>query len=202
MTPDKTALLLIGFQNDYFANDGVLHGVIEESVKANDLLNNTIRVIESTLDQDVMTISTPIVFFDDYRELDNPVGILKTCQELGAFRRSSKGSHTIAPIKEFGDHILELPGKTGLNAFSNTSLLQTLQDNGIEELLIAGVVTSVCIDSTARFASDQGFRVTILSDCTAGRNLFEQDYYCGQIFPIFANVRTHEEILDLEACTA
>jgi nicotinamidase-related amidase len=31
MTSEKTALILIGYQNDYFAPDGILHAVIEES---------------------------------------------------------------------------------------------------------------------------------------------------------------------------
>ena len=88
-----------------------------------------------------------------------------------------------------------MPGKTGLNAFSNTELLKLIEAEGVEEIIIAGVVTSVCIDSTARYAADKGFDVTVASDCTAGRSTFEQEYYCEQIFPIFATVKTSSEII-------
>ena len=59
-----------------------------------------------------------------------------------------------------------------------------------------GVVSSVCIDSTARSAFERGYNVTILSDCTAGRTIFEQDYYCENIFPIYANVIDHKTFLE------
>ena len=55
--------------------------------------------------------------------------------------------------------------------------------------------SSVCIDSTARSAFELGYHVTILSDCTAGRTTFEQDYYCENIFPIYANVIDHKTFL-------
>ena len=194
-TESKKALLLIGYQNDYFAANGVLQAVVEESVKANNVLENTLKIVDKALEQNVSVYATPIKFNDDYRELDRPIGILKTCKDVGAFRRSSPGSETIDELKNYGDAIQELPGKTGLNAFSNTDLLQSLQEKGVQDLLIAGVVTSVCIDSTARYAADQGFTVTILSDCTAGRNAFEQEYYCENIFPIFAQVLPSTEAL-------
>ena len=62
-------------------------------------------------------------------------------------------------------------------------------------VVIAGVVTSVCIDSTARVAADKGYNVSILSDCTAGRSAFEQEFYCSEIFPIFSTVSSVDEIL-------
>ena len=190
----KKALLLIGYQNDYFAESGVLSGVIEESARESDVLGNTLKMMKLAQDNQSILISTPIKFSDDYRELDNPVGILKICKDLGAFKQSSEGSNSIKEFQDWDGEIIELPGKTGLNAFSNTTLKDLLDENYIEEILIAGVVTSVCIDSTARAAADLGYRVTILSDCTAGRNNFEQDFYCNEIFPIFATVKSSEEI--------
>ena len=190
----KKALLLIGYQNDYFAEDGILKAVVEESVNHNDVLKNTLVLMDMAKEKDSLVIATPIIFSDDYRELDNPVGILKICKDVGAFKKSSNGSNTVEEFKNWDGEILELPGKTGLNAFSNTKLKEVLKEENIEEVVIAGVVTSVCIDSTARAAADQGYQVTIVSDCTAGRNNFEQDFYCEQIFPIFASVKSSSEV--------
>ena len=87
-----------------------------------------------------------------------------------------------------------MPGKTGLNAFSNTDVERLLKQKGIERVVIAGVVTSACIDSSARSASEKGFDVVVLSDCTAGRNNFEQEFYCNDIFPRFAHVKSSKEL--------
>ena len=38
----NTAIILIGYQNDYFAEDGILTSVIEESAKTNKCLENTL----------------------------------------------------------------------------------------------------------------------------------------------------------------
>ena len=40
MTSNSTAVVLIGYQNDYFASDGILRGVIEEVDRVNHVLND------------------------------------------------------------------------------------------------------------------------------------------------------------------
>ena len=47
MNSQSTALLLIGFQNDYFAPDGILQSVIEESSKATKAVENTVQLLRS-----------------------------------------------------------------------------------------------------------------------------------------------------------
>lgn len=195
MIPEKTALILIGFQNEYFSPEGSLYGVIEESAQETDILANTLDLIECLLLTPVTIISTPIVFTASYSELVNPVGILKTIKEKGAFRAGASGSATIPELHRFGDRILEVPGKRGLNAFSNTKLGAILQKRGIDHVVLAGVVTSICIDSTGRSAFDRGYRVTVLSDCTSGRTNLEQRFYCEQVFPLYAEVIDHTQLL-------
>ena len=53
---------------------------------------------------------------------------------------------------------------------------------------MAGVVCSICIDSTGRSAFERGYKVTMLSNCISGRTVFEQKFYCENIFPLYANV--------------
>ena len=192
----STALILIGYQNDYFSEDGILHSVIEEVERVNHVLSNTLDLIRQLTDTQALIIATPIIFTEDYSELQEPAGILKVVKENKAFCANSKGSETISEFSEFGDRIQEIPGKRGLNAFSNTQLDTLLQETGVKELVFAGAVTSVCIDSSARAAYEKGYRVTILSDCTTGRTIFEQDFYCSDIFPIYAEVLDHGQLLE------
>jgi nicotinamidase-related amidase len=57
------------------------------------------------------------------------------------------------------------------------------------------VVTSICVDSTGRAAYDRGYKVSVLSDCTSGRTTFEQDFYCENVFPLYAEVIDHVQFL-------
>ncbi|MDA0672824.1 MAG: cysteine hydrolase family protein [Cyanobacteria bacterium] len=196
MDPSKTALLLIGYQNDYFAEDGILHTVIEASSKVTNILANTIHLLEALADSPVLVVSTPIFFTPTYAELSEPVGILKTIKEVGAFQAGKPGSATIPELQPFQSKILEVPGKRGLNAFANTPLADLLREHGITDVVLAGVVTSVCIDSTGRSAHERGFKVTVLSDCTSAREAFEQEFYCENIFPLYARVLSHTEFLE------
>lgn len=193
MTPEQTALILIGYQNDYFADDGILHGVLENPARTCAIKQDTVDLISALAPTATTIISTPILFTPDYRELVDPVGILKTIQEVGAFQADSPGGATIPEFARFGDRILVVPGKRGLNAFSNTSLHDTLTARGIQNIVIAGVVTSICVDSTGRHASDTGLAVSVLSDCTGGRSAVEQQFYCENIFPLYAQVLTSKE---------
>lgn len=196
MKAAQTAVILIGYQNDYFASTGLLHGVIEDSARVTGTLENTVDLIDRLRPTPVLMVSTPIAFTGDYGELVEPVGILKTIKELGAFKMGTTGAETISEITHFGDRIIEVPGKRGLNAFSNTDLEDVLGQYGIKNVAIAGAVTSICVDSTGRAASERGYSVVILSDCTVGRTVFEQEFYCKSILPLYAEVTNHMDFVE------
>jgi len=57
--------------------------------------------------------------------------------------------------------------KTSANAFTTTSLQQLLTARGIRDLVICGIQTEQCCETTARLAADLGFQVTFVTDATA-----------------------------------
>lgn len=193
MNPSTTALILIGYQNDYFANDGVLHSVVEDSTE--DVLNNTLALLNALESTDVLMVTTPIIFTPDYSELTDPVGILEIIKEAGAFKADTMGAQTIPEVHKFGQRILEVPGKRGLNAFADTDLDNVLKNRGIVDVVLAGAVTSICIDSTGRAAFERNYKVTQLSDCTSSRTSVEQTFYCSNVFPLYASVTDSKELL-------
>ncbi|ATX82723.1 Nicotinamidase-related amidase [Mariprofundus ferrinatatus] len=192
--PSNSALILIGYQNDYFSEDGILRKVIEESDISNNALQNSLAFIRSQLDTGLLMIHTPIVFTKDYSELVEPVGILAAIKQFKAFQAGEIGCKTIPEIKQFDTRIQEIPGKRGLNAFSNTDLEKTLNEKGIRNIILAGAVTSICIDSTGRAAFEHGYNVIVLEDCTCGRTNTEQDFFCKEIFPLYATVMNIQEL--------
>lgn len=57
------------------------------------------------------------------------------------------------------------------NSFLNTNLLELLKSWEIERVVITGMMTHMCVDATARAASDLGFQVIIAEDACATRDL-------------------------------
>lgn len=85
------------------------------------------------------------------------------------FVRGSEGSDIHDAAAHFeGEPILY---KHYPNAFRETNLLEMLKEQGVERVLITGMMTHMCVDATARAAADFGFKVIIAEDACATRDL-------------------------------
>jgi biuret amidohydrolase len=60
--------------------------------------------------------------------------------------------------------VVDKPGK---GAFFATDLEAMLRHRAVESLLVCGVTTEVCVNTTVREANDRGFRCVVLGDCCA-----------------------------------
>lgn len=63
-----------------------------------------------------------------------------------------------------GEPVIDKPGK---GAFFATDLGAILGHRGIENIVVCGVTTEVCVNTTVREANDRGFRCLVPSDCCA-----------------------------------
>ena len=192
----ETALFLTGFQNDFCSEDGALYEAVKEVLTKNNTIANTVDLLEKLRGKGMLILFTPIVFTSDFRELRNPVGILKAIKDLGAFRKGTKGCEMIEELEPFADDITIVPGKRGLCGFGNTAMDSILESNGIKNVVLAGLLTNICVESTARTAYDKGYEVIVLKDCTACKSLLEQKFAEENIFPLLGTVMNHDELLE------
>jgi len=85
---------------------------------------------------------------------------------MGRILIRGEPGHDIIPelYPAAGEPVIDKPGK---GAFYQTDLELMLKNRGIETLLVCGVTTEVCVNTTVQEANDRGFRCVVLSDCCA-----------------------------------
>ena len=147
----KSALILIDLQNDYFPGGAMeLAGMTEAAAKARDLLAA-------------------------FRQAGRPrFHVQHIALGAGAafFRPDTPGVEIHASVRPHpGEPVIQ---KHYPNAFRDTGLLETLKSTGVEEVIICGAMSHMCIDASNRAAFDFGFRCTVIHDACASRDLVFQ----------------------------
>jgi len=110
--------------------------------------------------------------------------------------KGSRDAQVIDEIKPIGDEIV-IP-KTSSSVFISTNIHYVLGNLGVKHLIVAGVLTDQCVDSTVRDACDLGYLVTLVTDACATQSeerhrssLANNRGYCRQ-------VTTDEMVKELE----
>jgi nicotinamidase-related amidase len=96
------------------------------------------------------------------------------------------------------DHIVT---KKTWGAFTNTGLDEHLRKLGVTQVVIAGVATCIGVESTARYANELGFNVTLAVDAMTDMNADAHTNSITRIFPRLGETGTTQEIIDLLGST-
>ena len=144
----KTALLLVDIQNDYFPGGLMeLSGMAEAASRAGELLAGCRRQGFPIFHVQHLALRPGATFF-----LPGTPG--------------AEIHRSVQPLP--GERVIE---KHFPNSFRDTGLTDLLHGARIEELVIAGAMSHMCIDATTRAAADLGFRCTVVHDACAARDL-------------------------------
>ncbi len=179
---NDTALLLIDLQNDYFAGGAVpLTGSAQAVARAATLLAAARAAGVPAVHVQHLSVRPGATFF-----VPGTPG--------------AEIHRSVAPAS--GETLIQ---KNFPNAFRNTALLEQLHARGVEHLIVAGMMTHMCVDSTVRAAFDSGLRVTLAHDACATRDLVNgnttvpaqavHDAFIAALNGLFAQARTSDEIL-------
>jgi nicotinamidase-related amidase len=171
-SPDKTALVVIDMQRD-FIEPGGFGDTLGNNVK---LLAAIVPTVKKLLDTcrkaGVTIIHTREAHRPDLSDL--PAAKLKRGNpKLRIGDQSAMGRILIAgePGNDIVAGCAPLPGeividKPGKGAFYATSLGDILRLRGTTHLLLAGVTTEVCVQTTMREANDRGYECLLIEDAT------------------------------------
>jgi nicotinamidase-related amidase len=109
---------------------------------------------------------------DSFRAAGDPVIHMKHVWDApdAEFMRPGTEGIEIHPAVEPADGELVLE-KASPNSFVDTRLEEELRERGTEGLVVAGMMSSMCVDATVRAAADLGFSPTVVHDACAAPDL-------------------------------
>jgi len=144
----KQGLIIIDVQNDYFA------GGTMELVAIDDAASNCAKLL------------------DYFRKIHTPIFHIQhiaTREGSTFFVANTHGCEIHETVKPYENEPVVI--KHYPNSFRETELNKMLKHAGVEEVIICGAMTHMCIDSTTRAAFDLGFKCNVISDACATRDL-------------------------------
>ncbi|MFG2297968.1 isochorismatase family protein [Streptomyces sp. NPDC048603] len=97
------------------------------------------------------------------------------------------GSGLVDGLRQPAD--IEIVKRT-VGAFHGTGLDERLRELGVDTVVVAGLVTTMGVESTARAASDHGYDVELVEDAMSGFAADEHTFAVDRVFPRFGTVRT------------
>jgi nicotinamidase-related amidase len=180
--PGAIALLIIDMQRDFLEPGGF-----------GEMLGNDVSLLRSTIapTQAVLQVARkagiPVIHTREGHRPDladaPPAKLMRGKLEVGigdngpmgrVLVRGEYGHDIIEELYPIaGEPVIDKPGK---GAFYETDLHLILQNLGIKTLIVCGVTTEVCVNTTVREANDRGYECVVLEDCV------------GSYFPEFQRV--------------
>jgi nicotinamidase-related amidase len=173
LQPTRCALVIIDMQRDFLEPGGFGAALGNDVGMLRRAIEPTARVLRAAREQRLTVIHTREGHRGDLADLPpakRERGRFATrIGDLGPMGRilvRGEPGHDIipelAPIG--GEPIVDKPGK---GAFYATDLAPMLRNRGVVQLVVCGVTTEVCVNTTVREANDRGFDCLVLEDCVA-----------------------------------
>jgi len=170
---DRTALLIIDMQRDFLEPGGFGAALGNDVSRLKAAVEPCADVLAAARRAGVLVIHTREGHRPDLTdappikvERGDPSLRIGAPGPMGRILVRGEPGHDIIPelYPAAGEPVIDKPGK---GAFYQTDLELMLRNRGIETLLVCGVTTEVCVNTTVREANDRGFRCIVLADCCA-----------------------------------
>lgn len=169
---DRIALIIIDMQRDFMEPGGFGDALGNDVMRLQTIVPTLKQLLETFRSLGMLVIHTTESHQPDLS--DCPISKLKRGNSvlrigdqgpMGRILVLDEPGNGIIPelLPQANEIVLAKPGK---GAFYNTPLEQILKEHNITHLLITGVTTEVCVQTTMREANDRGYECLLVEDCT------------------------------------
>ena len=170
INPEKTALLLIDFQNDIVSKGGIIAPNNDDALlRFAQAIANAKRALEAARNSGILVHHVRHCNTDDAgNHVGNPHGkLVNFIHSSGALVPGKPGFEFVSELTPA--NVEAVTTKYTISAFAGTNLAETLNDACVDTVIIAGMVTHWAAEGAIRSAHDLGFHSIVLSDaCSAG----------------------------------
>ncbi len=169
--PAHTALLIIDMQRDFLEPGGFGEMLGNDVSQLRRTIEPNRRLLAAWREAGLLAIHTREGHRPDLADLPPAKRVrgaaATTIGDHGPMGRilvRGEAGHDIIPelAPAPGEPVIDKPGK---GAFCATDLHAILQHRGIRRLVVTGVTTEVCVNTTVREANDRGYECLVLEDC-------------------------------------
>jgi nicotinamidase-related amidase len=169
--PEQCALLIIDMQRDFLEAGGFGEMLGNDVSQLRRTIEPNKRLLAAWRDKGLRVIHTREGHRPDLTDLPPAKkvrGRSKTCigdaGPMGRILVRGEAGHDIIPelYPLPSEPVIDKPGK---GAFFATDLHAILQNSGITHLIVTGVTTEVCVNTTVREANDRGYECLVADDC-------------------------------------
>lgn len=173
-----SALIVIDPQNDVLSETGVSWGLVGESVKENNTVENLARLFAAAKDADYQVFISPHYLYPHDQAWQFGGAVERMMLEGKEFFRpdplglegfAGSGADWLDRYKPFiedGKTVVVSPHKVW-GPQTNDLVLQ-LRKQRINKIILAGMLANLCVESHLRQLLEQGFEVAVVKDATAG----------------------------------
>jgi len=194
---NRTAYLLVDPFNDFLHEDGKVTPLLKPVADEVGLLDNLRRLDKAVRGAGVQAVIVPHRRWEpgDYETWDHPSPTQRKIMDKHHFARGEWGG-------EFHAELTPKPGDIiasehwGQSGFANTDLDMKLKQHGITHVIVAGLIANTCIETTAKYAMELGYHVTLVKDATAAFSDAHMHAAHELNGPTFAHaIRTTDEVI-------
>jgi ureidoacrylate peracid hydrolase len=191
---DNTALLVIDMQNSFLDAKGSMAAIGMDHTALIPAVDGTVKLVAAAREAGVPVIFTRYVYMADYSDGGLlPNQLVPAMREVNALAAGSWDADIIPALKpRDGDVIID---KSRPSSFYGTQLEPVLTSLGVRNLVLTGVTTNICIETTARDAGQRDYHVHVVSDATAEFEIERHDHALNTIGFAFGWVNSVDEVL-------
>jgi len=197
-TPGRTALIVIDMQNAFCRDDGSFAKLGFDVSMLKAAIAPCQRLIAAARTANVPVIFTRLSYAADYH--DGGIAIQYMTPEFVEARCLAAGTWDIEIVDELmpsaGDHVVD---KNRFSAFYAGPFERLLETLGIDTLVVCGVTTNCCVESTVRDAFQRNYKAFVVGDAVGELEPKRHDFALQTMRFLFADVAAVDEILDLWA---